>query len=168
MLPIKNNNSLFNIHNEYLQLLGKIEEAEGEITEEIDQALQFTEQRLREEGINVAQMIMMLDLWVGNLDLEISRLEGIRRRANKGGEMLKNRLAAAMNEFGIERLVHDTVTISFRKSEAVEITDERLLPPEYLIQGPTYPGKTRIKEAIKAGKEVPGAELVQRQNLQIK
>jgi hypothetical protein len=165
MLP---NNQLFRLQQDYLQLLGQIEAADGEITPEIEQALQFTERRLQTEGVHVAQMILMIGYWTDSVEEEIKRLEGIRARAKKGQELLKSKLSAAMQQFGIERLVHDTITISFRKSEAVEVTDERMIPAEYQEPQPPRISKTLIKDAIKAGKDVPGAELVQRKNLQIK
>jgi hypothetical protein len=151
-----------------MQLLGKIEEAEGEITEEIDKALQFNEQRLQAEGINVGMLIKTLDYWIDDIYEELNRLGRLLEKAQKSKELLKNRLSGAMQQYGIERLSSPTLTISFRKSEAVEVTDENAIPAEYLIQPPAYPGKTRIKEAIKAGITVPGAELVTRSNLQIK
>lgn len=159
---------LYNIQYEYQQLLGKIDEADGEITEEIDKALQFNEQRLQEEGINVGMMIKALGCWTDDIYEELNRLNCLLDKAQKSKDLLKNRLSGAMQQFGIERLSSPTLTISFRKSEAVEITDEGAIPAEFLIQPPAYPGKTRIKDAIKEGIAVPGAELVQRNNIQIR
>lgn len=161
-------NSLYNIQVEYLQLLEKIEEADGEITEEIDKALQFNGARLQAEGINVGLMVKTIDTWIDDIDGERKRLEELWSKACKAKELLKNRLSGAMQQYGIERISSPTLTISFRKSEAVEITDETAIPADYLIQPPAFPGKTKIKEAIKQGIAVPGAELVQRENLQIK
>lgn len=159
---------LYNIQYEYQQLLSKIDEAEGEITEEIDRALQFNEQRLQAEGINVGMMIKALGCWLDDIADEVKRLDVMYEKANKSMELLKNRLSGAMQQYGIERLSSPTLTISFRKSEAVEITDEAAIPADLLVQPAPYPSKTKIKEAIKEGITVPGAELVQRQNLQIK
>lgn len=66
-------------------------------------------------------------------------------------------------------VVKDTqfVTI-WRKSQAVNITDEKAIPSKYLVQKPPTVSKAEIKKAIKAGKEVPGAELVDKLNLSIK
>ena len=60
-------------------------------------------------------------------------------------------------------------SISWRRSEAVEIDNEEEVPKEYLKEKITYtPDKTLIKQAIKEGKEVKGARLIERNNLQIK
>lgn len=162
------NNQLFHIQKEYVQLLGLIEEAEGEITDQIDKALQFTEDRLRKEGANVAFAIKTLEHWGEDLEREIERLTSLQRKANKGIDLLSNRLKSAMEQFGIERITNTYVTISFRKSEAVEITDEAMVPLSYKDQPPLKVSKTRIKEDMKKGVVIPGAELVQRRNLQIK
>lgn len=151
-----------------MQLLGKIEEAEGEITPEIDEQLQFTDVSLRTEASNVACLIKTIDYWTDSLEQEIKRLENTRAKAIKGKELLKNRLSAAMQQFGIERLVDPYITISFRKSEAIEVTDEALIPETYLEPQPPKINKLKIKDAVKMGVAVPGAELVQRKNLQIK
>lgn len=161
-------NNLFNIQREYLQLLGQIEEAEGEITPEIEQALQFTESKMQEAGVNLGLVIKAMEYWIDDIDEEQKRLDGLKAKAVKSKELLKNRLTAAMQQFGIERISSPTINLSFRKSEAIEITEESAIPAAYLIMPPPYPGKTLIKEAIKKGITVPGAELVQRKSLQIK
>lgn len=64
-----------------------------------------------------------------------------------------------------------TFTLSYRKSEAVRIDDESRIPEEYLrIPEPPKPSpdKTKIKESLKNGGEIPGASMETRQNLQIK
>lgn len=165
MLPV---NKIFNIQQRYQELMEQIEEAEGEITPEIDTALQFTERRLQKEASEVAFVIKTWEYWQNNLDDEIERLHKMKTRIKKGSELLRSRLAAAMQQFGVERIEDMNITISFRKSEAVEINSERALPGEYFDAPPIVPNKIRIKEALKAGKDVPGASIVQRKHLQIK
>lgn len=61
------------------------------------------------------------------------------------------------------------VKISFRNSEAVEITDASAIPAEYIREKvETAPDKTAIKEALKSNFQIPGAILVQNKNIQIK
>src|ERR1043165_48965 len=160
-------NNLFSLQHEYIRLLGQIEESEGEITEEIDQALQFTEQRLRNEGAEVAAVIKTMDYWQDSVEAEIKRLEAIKSRLTKGKELLKNRLSGAMQQFGIERIFTDTMTVSLRSSTAVKITDERLIPNYYTMPQPPKILKEMIKASLKAGEDVPGAELEQRKHLRI-
>ncbi|MFN4868175.1 MAG: siphovirus Gp157 family protein, partial [Cyanobium sp.] len=53
--------------------------------------------------------------------------------------------------------------LTSRKSQAVEIDDEEALDPQWLaVTTTTKPDKTAIKEAIKAGRQIPGAQLLSR------
>lgn len=166
MLP--QNNNLYNIQRRYLDILRMVEEADGEITPEIDQALTLTQSEMQEAAINIGFLIKSLDYNEEVLDAEIQRLTNLKHKVTKGKELLKNRLSASMQLFGIERIDSPTLKLSFRKSVAVEISDEMEIPAAYFNQPPPKPDKTKIKEAIKAGEQVPGAELVERKNLQIK
>ena len=54
------------------------------------------------------------------------------------------------------------------RSQAVEIADEAALAPEWLtVKTTTQPDKTAIKAAIKAGQQVPGAQLLTRRSWRI-
>jgi len=58
--------------------------------------------------------------------------------------------------------------LSSRKSQAVEIDDEEALPSEWLAHKTTsQPDKAAIKEALKAGHLIPGAQLVSRRSWRI-
>lgn len=67
-----------------------------------------------------------------------------------------------------EKFKTPRVAISFRKSESVDVKDVWMIPVEYLKPRDPDADKTAIKAALKAGKKVPGAELIQNQNIQIK
>jgi len=58
--------------------------------------------------------------------------------------------------------------LTSRKSQAVEIDDEESLPSEWLTHKTTsQPDKAAIKEALKAGHLIPGAQLVSRRSWRI-
>jgi len=61
------------------------------------------------------------------------------------------------------------VSVKYTKSQAVEVDDDfwQFAPDEY-IRTKQEPDRPAIKAAIKAGKKVPGAELVEHINLTIK
>lgn len=59
--------------------------------------------------------------------------------------------------------------ITWRKSESCNVLNIEQLPNEYLRTKVTVDAdKTAIKKAIKAGIEVPGAELIQKLNMTLK
>jgi hypothetical protein len=58
--------------------------------------------------------------------------------------------------------------LSSRKSQAVVIDDEELLDPEWLaVKTTTQPDKAAIKEALKAGRKITGAQLLSRRSWRI-
>ncbi len=58
--------------------------------------------------------------------------------------------------------------VSYRKSVSVQITDQAKVPEEYLRYKEPEPDKSKIKEAIRSGNYVNGAQLVESQNMIIK
>lgn len=66
-----------------------------------------------------------------------------------------------------ERMNNSRISITWRKSSAVEILDDTAIPEEYWSVKRDI-STTLIADAIKTGVDVPGATYVQRQNLVIK
>jgi hypothetical protein len=56
--------------------------------------------------------------------------------------------------------------VSYRKSEVVEVSDDAILPEEFVKYEPKI-DKAGIKKAVKNGAEFKGVELVEKQNIQI-
>lgn len=85
-------------------------------------------------------------------------------------ERLRDYLAGAMTVCGIEKIEGPGVKLSWRKSSAVVIDDVSMLPAEYMTTPKPpepAPDKAAIKKAIEANKDVPGARIEHRHNLQI-
>lgn len=150
---------------------------------EIDQAilecLDFeTGEILDAERLDSLQMerqekVESVALWIKNLSADAIAFKAEKeafvereKAALKKIESLKNWLSWALDgqKFSTWRCA-----VTFRKSEAVEIEDDCKLPQYLLNEKVTYtPNKTAIKEAIKAGEEIPGCKLVERMNPTIK
>lgn len=162
-------NSLYNIREEHLQLISLIEENEGELTPELETALALTEMEFQQKAISYGYVIKKFDDNLSAIDAEIDRLSRLRDAASKKKELFRQRLSEAMQQFGYEKIETPLLKLSFRKSESVNIYNENDLPEQFIQRTilVTYP-KTPIKEAIKAGADVPGAEIITKKNLQIK
>lgn len=65
------------------------------------------------------------------------------------------------------KIVSESVRLTYSRSERVEIVDSNRVPFD-LCKTTVQPDIAKIKEELKSGKEVPGAELVERWNLQVK
>lgn len=99
---------------------------------------------------------------------EIKAFQKRKKSVENTAERLKNSIKKAMEAAGKNRLLTTRAAMAFRTSESVNVTDETSIPQEFMRQKDPEPDKTAIKKAIKAGQYVPGAELVNNRNLQIK
>lgn len=98
-----------------------------------------------------------------------------RKAIEKRTEALRERLKTGMEIAGVQKLETPHFALTVKKNPpGIEVWDERQVPPEFMRtpEPPpppaSVPDKAAIKEAIKAGKEVPGAILVQGTRLEIK
>ena len=119
---------------------------------------------------NVACWIKDLKAEAEALKNEEQALAERQRVAENKAESLKKWLAYALQG---EKFKTPKCAISFRKSEAVEVTDEGLNNlmkehDELLTYKAPEPNKTAIKQALKDGLSVEGVQLVQNINTIIK
>ena len=140
------NNTLYEITDKYLKVLDNLE-----IDEETGEILNAEE----------------LDELSGAF--EEANLAKRRKQTEKRIDYLKNVLTACLDAAGRDKVETTKVRVSFRKSVAVSIDDEKALPADFVVETvTTKPDKTAIKKAIQSGQEVSGASLVENRNLQIK
>jgi hypothetical protein len=159
--------SIYQLTTEALEIASLLEE--NELTPEIEQALVINQDELKEKALNYAYVIRTFEDDVTTIDNEIKRLRALKEAKTNSIERLKESISTAMNIYGIEKVESPLLKLSFRKSEAVEITNEEVLPMSFKTEKVTYtPNKVKIKEAIKNGETVFGAILQINSNLQIK
>ena len=159
--------NLFNIQQQYLSLAEQI--SEGELTPELEQALQINETELKEKAVNYGFVIRGYEYNNTCIDNEIKRLQELKKRNTNVVNRLENSISEAMKLYGIEKVESPTLKLSFRKSESTEIVNEAQIDDKFMtIKTTVTPNKTAIKEAIKNGEVVEGAVLVTNFNLQIK
>lgn len=85
-------------------------------------------------------------------------------------EHIKGRCVDAMELLEIKSIKTAPVQIRLHPSESVEVFDLPSIPGEFFYMPPVKPkvSKKMIEDAIKSGKEVPGARLVKRHSLVVK
>ena len=187
MLP--QTKSMYNIRAEHMGLLKLIEEAEGELTPELEQALTLTSEEFEGKAVSYGFVVKSFEDVEEVLDKEIKRLSALKQKAVKRAETFKGRIDEAMREFGFEKIQTPSLTLSFRKSKPVELADDfedrflsnvtiEIKPKEdapadianlveYFDVKPSV-SKKRIGDAMKDGAVIPGATIVEKKNLQIK
>jgi hypothetical protein len=164
------NSSIFNISNELQAIINEIIDSGGEVTTEIENALEIKESELAVKSENYGYVIKSMEYDVSIVDAEIKRLQAIKKVRANAIDRLKNVLSETMIQFEVPEIVTPTMKINFRKSTTLEIIDEDRIPKEYKkVKVTTSVDKMLLKDAIKDGISFEGiAELKTNQNLQIK
>lgn len=102
-----------------------------------------------------------------NLKKEAQRLQKLSKTAENLAEQTKKYLSFCLDGEKFKSLdgLHQA---SFRRSESVEIVDLFSIPDDLLKYKEPEPNKVEIKKAIKEGRAVTGAVLVEKNNITIK
>tara|TARA_R110000764_G_scaffold4017_3_gene16588 strand:- start:2821 stop:3309 length:489 start_codon:yes stop_codon:yes gene_type:complete len=161
------NNTLYDIKQEYLELIQEVEEMEGELTPETEYKLNINQSELQNKAVAYHSYILSKDSFNMQIDSEIKRLQALKKKNNNVIENLKSRLIGAIQTFG--EFTVGTNIFGLRKSERVEIEDVNLLSKEYkTIKVTEQADKIAIKKALKEGKQIENAYIVEQYNLKIK
>lgn len=156
--------------NEALEaLLEQVDPETGELTCDLEQLEALT--IAREEKLEG------LALYVKNLTAEAEAIRNEEKTLAERRKALENKAARAKTfleeQLAGEKFQTPKVAVSWRKSEAVELsmsfTPWAMEHADDLLRyREPEPDKAAIKAAIKAGRDLTGAELVTRQSMQIK
>ena len=159
--------TLYNITTEIKNLTLQLEE--GELTPELEQALVITQDQLQAKAIDYCYVIKNLEADSEAIDNEIKRLKAMKEAKDNTIDRLKEAVRNAMLASGIDKIESSLFKLSLRRSEAVEVVNIDQLPESLTTVKKTVSAdKLKIKEAIKAGQNVEGANLIENYNLQIK
>lgn len=110
--------------------------------------------------------------WIKNLESDVEALKAQKQTFADRQRVAENK-AASLKKFLTryldgQKFIAPTVAISFRKSKSVNIVDLAGIPEKYLKYADPTVNKTEVKKAIEAGEKIPGVELVENNNIQIK
>lgn len=160
-------NTLFNIADEQLRIFEQLEENGGELTPEIEEALAINEQNFMIKAEGYIEAIAKYKAVADIAAERIATFTRIKKTANNIEARLKERIMWAMQIMGRDRVEVGARKLSIRNTQAVSITDAAQIPNEF-IKVETSVDKMKIKEALKGGAEVTGAELITNQSITIR
>lgn len=164
--------TLYEIDQAIYELLSRgfaIDEETGEVLDGAEELEQLQMER-SEKLESVALYIKSLDAFIKSIKAEEEVLAKRRKKTEDKVERLKKYLTNAIIGNGENSFESAKVSVSFRKSEGVEVTDKSVLDEKYWRVNTTTkrePDKNLIKETIKSGVAVTGAILETRQNINI-
>lgn len=150
------------------RLLNEMLEANGgELTPEIEEAMQITEDNFIAKAEAYGATISEYDAQADVCAQEIKRLTAYKRTCENVSKRMKERLTDAMHTFNTDKVTAGTFRFSFRKSTAVVIENEDIIPENYFKTERTL-CKKELMDALKAGEVIAGASLEQRQTIQMR
>ena len=142
------------------------QEEDAEIKQDLQELIAI---ELEKKSNNIIYAIKNLESNNIAIDAEMERLKAIKERNVKNVDSIKNHILNFMKTNNIDKIQTELATFSTRKSKSTQIDNIELIPSEFVTVKQTFqPDKTAIKKAIEAGKEVPGASVVENVSLKIK
>jgi Siphovirus Gp157. len=160
--------TLYDINNAMMAAYERaIDDETGEIKD--DEAWAEFEQLALDRDTKVENIA----LWIKNLKSDAEGYKAEKdsfakkqKAAENKAEGLKNYLQTVLNG---EKYKSTRVSVSYRRSEAVEISVPVIdLPEEYIRYKEPEPDKTALKDALKRGEIIDGVSLVEKQSIQIR
>lgn len=156
--------TLYSITSELKQIEIMLQESGGEITEDLEEALNYISDNLTTKTDNMVGFVRSQEDFVGLIDSRIDELKDLKTKTQKGLQKLNDYILGCMDNLGEVKIEGQFNSMSIRKpTQVVDIYDEDELPLEYLkkkvVETMTI-DKVQIKKDIKSGKEIPGAKLV--------
>ena len=164
------NVTLYDTTDEFRALLEAMEQQDEDPTPEQEEAIQATVGQHVRKVDGFARFLTHLDSQSDLAAAEIKRLQDRKRAMDRRGEQLKAYAMRVMEMNGFDRLDGETATLAIRQNPpSVLIHDQNAIPAEFIeVRQETVVDKNRLKAALKAGREIPGAALVQGRKVVIK
>ena len=163
--------TLYEIDNQIKEFIDKMFDTvneDGEVEVDMDQLEELNEARTKKLE-NIALYIKNLEAEALAIKTEEANLKTRRITLENKADSLKNLLSRSMQNHDETKFSTARCAVSFRKSEAVIITDLDLIDPKYKTEIiDVKVDKAAIKKMIKDGADIDGAVIEERQNIQIK
>lgn len=159
--------NIYEITQEQINLNNMLEESMGELTPELEDALKINLDNFNAKAEGYVKAIKNYKADADAIADEIKKLQEKKRVCENAQQRLKDSLKTAMTVFDTPKVQVGLFKISLTTSEAVNIIDEDAIPQEY--KKVKYEvSKTDIKNAIKSGLVVEGAEIKENTSITIR
>lgn len=156
---------LYELTDNYLRVQELLEENK---TEAVEDTLDALTDGFHDKAENIVKIIKSLTADSEMAGKEAKRLLKRKQALENNVQKLKTYLQTEMERMEIRKINSTLFTIQIQKNPAsVEIVDEALLKPFFLLQEPKI-DKKRIAEILKSGEEVEGAKLVESESIRIR
>ena len=151
--------------------LSCIDKETGEVKDDgvIDILEQELKLQLQTKGAGIIKSFKNSEAMLNGVDEEIKRLQALKKSISNQINSRKEYIVRNMEIMGITKIETELGNLSLRKSKSVNIYDESLIDKKFIeIETKEKISKTEIKKAIEAGENVQGANIVEKNSLNIK
>lgn len=146
--------NLIDMEQEGLDVKTYIEQVEGELEEKFQ---------------NIGLVYKTLLAEAEAIKVEEKKLSDRRKALENKSDNLKQWLYTEMVSMGIDKVNKPNIVLSIAKNPLKLVLNEELVPEQYKVPVTTITiDKSQIKDELRAGSIIPGAELVQDTSLRIK
>jgi hypothetical protein len=161
--------TLYRIEEELQALLDSLDVCADELRPELEQRIAEYIGAEVDKVDRIGAVLSSLDNVQAHAKAEIERLRERQQAAERSAQRLSQYVLHILRQRGGQPLKGRTASFTVRHSEALVITDPQLVPDEWKRTTVTVDiPKDPIKRALKAGHEVPGVHIEQRESLQRK
>ena len=166
---------LYKLTNEYQQLLNMLDEDSEFSAEAITDTLEAITAEIEDKADNIACLLKSIDADVAAIKTEEARLAERRKAKQSAYDRIKSYLSEELQRANINKIETARNKITFRKSASVKIDDESAFVEwaakyrdDLLTYAQPKANLTAIKKAINDGENITGAQIEEKQNIQIK
>ncbi|VWB08357.1 siphovirus Gp157 family protein [Burkholderia lata] len=163
--------SLFAIAGDYRAQLDQLEQL-GLDEQTFQDTLESISGDIEEKSINVAMFVRNLEASAAAIETQIESMNDRAAAIRKKASHVRDYLLSNMEHAKLQKIESPFFVLSIRKNPpSLIVDDEKKIPPSFLkIPEPPSPSldKAALKDALKAGQEIPGAHLEQKNRLEIK
>lgn len=163
--------ALYEIAAEYRDAAGKLAELDLD-AQTVADTLEGLSGDLETKAQNVAFFVRNLEATAAAIKQAEADMAARRKAMENRADGLKRYIFESMTVAGIEKIECPHFRLAIKNNPAaVDVFEPGLVPASFMRTPeppPPAPDKTAIKEALKAGQDVPGARLTSGQRLEIK
>jgi hypothetical protein len=132
----------------------------------------FDIEKFKQLNLDRDEKIENMACWIKNLKSDAEQLKKESDNLMKRKKVVESKaesLKKYLKDFlAGEKYKSSKVSVLYRKSESVNVTDITKIPEKYLKFSDPEPDKVGIKAAIKSGEKISGASIETSQNMIIK
>ncbi|MFC8563093.1 siphovirus Gp157 family protein [Peribacillus frigoritolerans] len=157
---------LYELSQQYSQLMELVEELDA-IT--FRDTLESIQEEIDDKVENTVKLMRSFQGDVEAIKSEEKRLAERRKAIENRIESIKDYLRNEMEIAGIDKVKRPTLTVSIANNPpSVEISDESLIPTDFMVPQPDRIDKKALLVALKEGEAIEGCSIKQTRSVRIR